>query len=198
MRARRTQAERREESEQALLVAASEILVELGYNAATFERISERAGYSSSLVTSRFGSRDGLFKAIIAFLRVRLEGYVSVALAPSASGKEKITRFSAAFMAHLEEDPLARAYYVLLAAAVANRLPQSEYFLQQHATIAARVSDFVCEGQKDGSVSNAVSPSVAALGVGCLQLGIATQLLIDPDMPLRDLRWVLERYESAL
>jgi AcrR family transcriptional regulator len=198
MRIRKTQAERREESEQALLIAASEILIELGYNAATFERISERAGYSSSLVTSRFGSRDGLFRAIIEFLRVRLEGYISAALAPSATGKEKITRFSAAFMAHLEEDSLARAYYVLLAAAVANRLPQSGYFLEQHATIAARVSDLICDGQKDGSISTAISPSLAAMGVGCLQLGIATQLLIDPDMPLKDLRWVLLRYESAL
>ena len=198
MRRRKTQAERREESEQALLVAAAQVLIENGYSAATFERISERAGYSSSLVSSRFGSRDGLFRAIIEFLRLRLEGYIDAAIAENASGKELIARYSSAFVAHLEEDPLAKAYYVLLAAAVANRLPQREYFMQQHERIARLATGLVPQGQNDGSISPNYDPAVAAIGIGCLQLGIATQLLVDEKLSLKDMRWVLHRFELAL
>jgi len=198
MRKRKTQAERREKSEQALLVAAAEILIEQGYHAATFDRISERAGYSSSLVTSRFGSRDGLFRAIIEFLRIRLESYVGAALTGTLSGKEQLTNYSTAFLAHMEEDPLAKAYYVLLAAAVANRLPQKDYFLEQHRSIATLFTSVIEQGQNDGSISPNINPSLTAIGVGCLQLGIATQLLIDDELSLRDLRSVLHRYELVL
>mgnify|MGYP000983961481 CR=1 FL=1 len=43
---RRTQAQRREESDGRLLAAAAAIIAEEGYLAATLERVGERAGFS--------------------------------------------------------------------------------------------------------------------------------------------------------
>ena len=70
---RRTQAERRDESERRLLRAAAELLVERGVKAATFENIAQRAGYSRGLVTERFGSKQGLIEALIEGLQGRLQ-----------------------------------------------------------------------------------------------------------------------------
>ena len=60
---RRTQAERRAESDEKLLLAAASLIAEEGFNAATFEKIGARAGYSRGLASQRFGSKDGLIEA---------------------------------------------------------------------------------------------------------------------------------------
>lgn len=68
---RRTQAERREASEQRLLVAAAELIAEEGFAAASLQRIGERAGYSRGLASQHFGSKDGLVSALIAAVLAR-------------------------------------------------------------------------------------------------------------------------------
>lgn len=198
MRKRKSQLERREESQQALLIAASQVLIEYGFAATTFERISERAGYSSSLVTSRFGSKDGLFRAIIDFQRARLNTYLASATTSARSGKIQLVEFSAAFLTHLEEDPLALAYYVLLAAALADRLPQRDYFLEQHSAIATQMANLVRRGQDDGCIDPGIDPELAAIGVGCLQLGIAMHLQIDGNTQLNSMKWILRQFECSL
>src|SRR3989338_11006175 len=70
-RARRTQAERRDESARNLLRAATEVIAGQGVTAATFEAIGARAGYSRGLATQKFGSKQGLIEALIAWLHAR-------------------------------------------------------------------------------------------------------------------------------
>ena len=62
---RRTQAERRDESQRRLLEAAAALIQERGMAAATFENIGVRAGYSRGLATQHFGSKQGLIEALI-------------------------------------------------------------------------------------------------------------------------------------
>ncbi|HQP20056.1 MAG TPA: helix-turn-helix domain-containing protein, partial [Phenylobacterium sp.] len=69
---RRSQAERRDESERRLIEAAAGLVVEQGIGAATFANIGERAGYSRGLVTQRFGSKQGLIEAMIERLQLRI------------------------------------------------------------------------------------------------------------------------------
>jgi AcrR family transcriptional regulator len=195
---RKTQTERRTESEQALLTAAAELLVEQGYNAATFEKISQRAGYSASLVTSRFGSRDGLFIAIIDFLRIRLEAFVDLHTKSGDSGKGQLKSFSNAFLIQLDHDPLAKAYYVLLAAAVANQLPQQRYFFEQHERIKQRLSEIILAGRQDGSVIEQVDTHQMATAIGCFHLGIAMQLQLDQTMSAFEIGLGLQLLEDAL
>ncbi len=57
---RRTQVERRNESEESLLEAAAELVAELGVERASLARIGERAGTSRGLPTHHFGSKDAL------------------------------------------------------------------------------------------------------------------------------------------
>ncbi len=65
-RVRRTQADRREDSERGLVSAAISVTAERGVSAATFEAIGQRGGYSRSLVTRRFDSKQGLIDAVSA------------------------------------------------------------------------------------------------------------------------------------
>jgi AcrR family transcriptional regulator len=62
---RRTQAQRRAESDDRLLSAAAEIIAGEGYLALTLERVGERAGFSRGLASRKYGSKDGLIEALI-------------------------------------------------------------------------------------------------------------------------------------
>ena len=192
-RQRRTQAERRQESQQGLIEAAAAVLIEQGYQAATFERISERAGYSASLVTSRFGSKDGLFVAIIEFLRVRLEAYFIKGSAMVAAGESRIGAVVEGFLSHLEEDPFAKAYYILLAAAIANHMPEQRHFIAMHDRMKARLADIVCAEQQDGAVPPELDPAIFGQMIGFFQLGIAMQYQLDPATDIARIRKVLQQ-----
>ena len=60
-----SQAERTALSDRRMIEAAVELIVERGIEKATLKDIGERAGYSRGLATYRFGSKAGLFRAVI-------------------------------------------------------------------------------------------------------------------------------------
>ena len=71
--ARRTQAERVEESTRRLLDAALELVAEQGFERTTAAEIGQRAGYSRNMVRDRFGGKDQLLEALLEReLRARL------------------------------------------------------------------------------------------------------------------------------
>ena len=66
---RRTQAERRSESEEAVLQAAAELIAQYGVERASLARIGLQAGVSRGLPTHHFGSKD----ALVARLALRVQ-----------------------------------------------------------------------------------------------------------------------------
>src|ERR1039457_5987046 len=62
--ARRTQHERRDQAEAALLNAAAELAVEHGVRSLTLARVGERAGSSRGIVTHHFGSKQALLERL--------------------------------------------------------------------------------------------------------------------------------------
>ena len=109
VKARRSQAQRRDESERRLLAAAAELVVERGMGAATFENIGARAGYSRGLVTQRFGSKRGLIEALIADLQGRLGGLLEDRRVEELNGLEAVLAYVDVFLAALDRDSELRA-----------------------------------------------------------------------------------------
>lgn len=62
---RRTQAERTAESNDRMISAAIELLLEKGTAGTTLNDVGTVAGYSRGLVSHRFGTRDKLFQAVL-------------------------------------------------------------------------------------------------------------------------------------
>lgn len=182
-RERRSQAERRALSEHGLLIAAAETIVDEGFAAATFDRISQRAGYSRGLVTQRFGSRDGLFVALIAFLSDRMKAHHQAAMDSHAEG-DALSAYVSSFLQRLADDRSARAYFVLLAAAIANRLPQARHFFEHHERVKAELAAMIHERQLRQSLDPGLDPVVAATAIGALLMGIAMQLLLEPGLDI--------------
>lgn len=189
-RARRTQADRREESERALLEAAIALVVESGVGALTFDAIGQKAGFSRGLAGLRFGSKQGLIEAVILYLVAQTDATNQKIPVEEMSGLDVI--FSSV---RLGIDDLkraaqgeTRAYFMLLAAAVGAGSSELEVFAVQHAHAKSRLEGLVRKGQSDGSIRADADPPAVALMVATLLLGVSLQFIVDPSMDLDSLR----------
>ncbi|MGE4323414.1 MAG: TetR/AcrR family transcriptional regulator [Sphingobium sp.] len=188
VRQRRTQTERREESERRLLTAAAEIIATEGFAAASFDRIGQAAGYSRGLASQKFGSKDGLVEAVIDFVQIRMDAATTKALQAATTPVEEVLAYVEATLMQIEQDYLARSYFVMMAAAIANRLPIQSAFLAQHDLFRLKVRRIIERGLADGSVRQGIDADAAAISVGGMTLGIATQLLLDPKLDMAAVR----------
>jgi AcrR family transcriptional regulator len=62
---RRTRAEARDDNRRAILTAARELIVEVGYNNAQLDEIADRAGLTKGAIYSIFGSKLDLLRALV-------------------------------------------------------------------------------------------------------------------------------------
>jgi AcrR family transcriptional regulator len=187
-RPRRSQAERRDQSERLLLAAAAELIDERGVGAATFENIGQRAGYSRGLATQKFGSKQGLIEALIAQLQGRLEDQLSARDIDALPALDAVLAFVDVFLRNLAEDGEARAYFILMAGAISGLSDQRAPFAEVHVGVERKLEALVLRGQQEGSIRREVDADAAALMIGSLLLGLSMQLLIDPKMDLAPIR----------
>jgi AcrR family transcriptional regulator len=171
-RVRRTQAERREDSERGLVRAAISVTAEHGVSAATFEAIGQRGGYSRSLVTRRFGSKQGLIDAVISYLHDRRTLLAAELGIDQMPGLDALLADTDLYLRSLSEKGELKAYFMLLSAAVADASSLRTAFAASH----------------EGCIRPDLDADAAALMVGSLQLGLSMQLLVDPTMNLDPIR----------
>lgn len=185
---RRSQAERRDQSEQALLIAAAEVIGRDGVNAATFEAIGKLAGYSRGLVTARFGSKDGLVRALVDFLSAQLAARFEERISSERSPLACLLAFNDVMLSEVESDPLLRAYFVMMAGAVGNRSALQEAFLATHDGVRDDLRGLIEAGQAAGEMDPHLDANTVALSIGSLHLGISVELLLDPALDMAAMR----------
>ncbi len=186
--ARRTQAERREESGRDLLQAAIRVVADEGVSAATFEAIGRRAGKSRGLVTQRFGSKQALIEAVIQHLHDRQEQMLSELGIDAMPGFEAVLTYVDRYLQDLSRQGEGRAYFMLLASAVAEATELRAAFAAEHERIERRLEALVRRGQDEGDIRREIDPDAAALMIGSLLLGLSMQILVDPQMDLDPIR----------
>ncbi|MEC3909501.1 TetR/AcrR family transcriptional regulator [Sphingobium sp. CR2-8] len=74
---RRTQEERRQESQARILEAAKELLVERGYDRFSLQHVGQAAGCSYELINHYFGNKDGLLQALAKNILATFSGNMS-------------------------------------------------------------------------------------------------------------------------
>lgn len=185
---RQTQVERRAESEQRLLTAAAELIATEGFAAASLERIGAGAGYSRGLASQRFGSKDGLVTAVIDAVIERNTQLMAARTVPAASPLDDIIAYADVILLQMEADVFIRAYWVMMASAIANRLPIQAAFLAEHDKVKQRLSGLIVQGQATGEIDPAVDADAAALSIGSTLLGIGIECLLDPALDIPRVR----------
>jgi AcrR family transcriptional regulator len=185
---RRTQAERRDESERGLVKAAIAVVFEEGVSAATFEAIGQRGGYSRGLVGQRFGSKLGLIEAVIAYLHDEKETLATGPGIDSLPGLEALLTHVDLYLQRLSNLGELGAYFRLLAWAVADISAFRSAFAAAHDHVRERFEAWIMRGQAEGDIRPDLDPTAAALMVGSQLLGLSIQVLIDPAMDIDPVR----------
>jgi AcrR family transcriptional regulator len=187
VRPRRTQIERRQESERALLAAAAEIIAERGITGASLASISERAGTSRGLPTHHFGTKDALISQVAHSTQDRIVAETEAALQRAhrdVNDMSALDLVRATVDTYLEmfEQPTAdeRALIVMWGATF-----PSESSLEGMVKADQRANDgwavLIAQGQEEGSIRSDTDPHVAAVVLQGLLRGIAAILLTAPD-----------------
>lgn len=186
---RMTQAERRDRSERELIAAAIKVVAEQGVSAATFDMIGREAGFSRGLVTQRFGSKDGLIRALISHLHEWQADILDAGHVEEMDGLTALIAFVQLHTDHLRESQEGDAYFMLLAGAVADRLDTRAAFAESHEVERALIRAIIRRGQASGHIRPDIDADAEALLAGCSLLGIRMQNMIDPEFdaaPVRD------------
>ena len=183
-RPRLTQAERRDVSERLLVEATLAVVAARGVGAATFDAIGQAAGYSRGLATQRFGSKQGLIDAVIAYLHARRDEVLDADHVSEMSPLEAVLYYADSHLRLLDQDVSGRAYFMLMAGAVADASSLQAAFAASHERVRLWLADRVRAGQAAGQIRGGIDPDGAALMVGSLLLGVSIQWLADPATPL--------------
>jgi len=187
-RIRRTQAERRSESERALLDATIEVIAREGVGAVTFEALGKTGGFSRGLATSHFGSKANLIEAVLRNLHGRQEQLLQDHGLDARPGLDAVLAYADLCLSQMADSKEARAYFMLLSSSVAEANEWRPAFAETHAVVKDRLERWIVRGQADGQVRREVDSSGTAMMVGCLMFGISMQLLVDPEIEFTALR----------
>ena len=182
--ARRTQAERRAETERRLLAAAAELVDAEGVGALTLAAVGIRAGYSRGIVTHHFGSRGALMETLIGSLQDLVP-----AAPPNLSGIDRVIAQIDLYLKTLQDNPRdTRVFSMLWAEAAAGETDLRPVFADRDADFRASFARSLDAAVIDGSLRPIDTEAVAAWIVGQLR-GIALQRVLTPnDLDIAALR----------
>ncbi len=205
LRDRRTQAERRSESERALLGAAAEVIAERGITGASLTVIGERAGTSRGLPTHHFGSKD----ALVARVAGQAQDLVRAAMAEALERSNRRGDLTALELVRLLVDtylelfehptPDQRALLVLWGATFPS---DSSIDGMRDADTRAYEgwAGHIADGQRDGSIRADIDAAASAVILHGMLRGVAAVLVTESqytDMTSVR-RWVDAWIERAL
>lgn len=173
---RRTQAQRREAAESALLAAAAETIVEAGVAGLTFARVGARAGYSRGIVTHHFGSKRGLLEAVARWAQT---GF-GTAVEDVPRGLDRLLLHVDRYLAGLGEDDPAWYAYMVLWVGAATDPELAPIMRERDEYFRADLRSDVSAGITTGAVRPDVDPDATAVALVGQLRGIGLQRLVDP------------------
>jgi AcrR family transcriptional regulator len=176
---RRSQRQRRDQAEEALLDAAARLFARRGVDRTSLADISQEAGYSPRLITHHFGSKAALADRLI---RRNLHEFLFVADASDAGHElEALVAVVEAYFAWMTRNEEARAYFVLCSAGLTEDAELRPVFVSIDATFRAGLQTIVRAGQRSQTISSDVDPEGVATALVGMMRGIGTQFLVNPD-----------------
>lgn len=174
---RRTQQERRDQAEAALLTAAAELVVEHGVRSLTLARVGERAGYSRGIVTHHFGAKQALVERLA---HATQAGFVP-GLEDLPPGLDRLLRLIDGYVGELGRIGVFNRAFLLLWAEAATQPELASIFRERDAAFRADLREDVEAGIADGTIDPGADPAEVAVAVVGQLRGIALQRLLDPE-----------------
>ena len=172
---RRTQQERRAQTERKVVAAATALVAEHGSRALTLAEVGAAAGYSRGIVSHHFGNRENLLRAVMR------DAQAFTLPEPGESAGVWLAQTVRAYLRNVtSRRPAARAFLQMWAEAIAADPVLRPLYAQHDASFRRLLADKVREGIRDGSVRADADPEAMAVSLIGLLRGIALQLISTP------------------
>ncbi len=144
-RARRTQTERRAETERRLLEATMTIIAEHGVHAVTAAAVGEAAGYSRGIVHHQFGTRQALLTVVAKTVQSRFDPNPD-----KRDGREHVLTLVARYLTSLRSEPQdIRVFLRLMTAAISGEEPGLQaVFVQRDEHFRQHVAEALADGER--------------------------------------------------
>lgn len=174
--------ERRADSNQRIIQAAMELFAEKGYQRTTLIQIGQRAGFTGTLVSNRFGSKERVLRAVLAQILNRFEGREDAPTPPDKNVAGHLSRFVAMYLNDVaEQGARIQALYVLMGEAL-GALPEiSEEIVKVNTVFREEISGILQVGIENGEFNKNLDADLSATMIVGLLRGIAMQFLTEPD-----------------
>jgi AcrR family transcriptional regulator len=173
---RRTQQERRDQAEAALLAAAAELVVEQGVRSLTLASVGQRAGYSRGIVTHHFGGKQALVERLA---RATQAGFVP-GLGDLPPGLDRLLRLVDGYLGELSRLGVFNQAFLLLWAEAATQPDLAVIFRERDDAFRADLRADVEAGIAEGVIDPGLRPDDVAVAIVGQLRGIALQRLLDP------------------
>jgi AcrR family transcriptional regulator len=164
-----------------LLQAALDLISERGFRATSFAAIAERAGYSPSMVSHRFGSKEGLLSELVRRMVQGWETHVREPALERRTGSAALLVTSRAHRHALEqESPTTRALYLLFVEALTDSPELQKDFAQLDQRLRRSTERMLRAAVEAGTARADLDVNAhAALFLAALR-GITLQWMMDP------------------
>lgn len=176
---RRTQRERTAESTQRLITAAIELIAEKGFARTSTAEISERAGYSRSMVQFRYGTKEALLETL---LRDEYETRLLLDTSGGSTGLERILRqIDRLHDEALANPELMRGFFALCFESFGPVPSLSDWINDWLARYDAVTTSALEAGRADGSIRPEIDPRAEASAFVASGLGYAFRWMVSAE-----------------
>ena len=184
--ARRTQVERRQESERALVAAAAEVIAERGVNGASLAVIGDRAGTSRGLPTHHFGSKDVLVARVATSAQDRLREVMRAAVDRSGrgddmAGLDRVRVCIEAYLGLFDHPTSEDRVLIVMWGSTFPAASSIQGMLEADRRSYGGWADLIERGQRDGSIRSGVDAAASAVILHGMLRGVAALLLTESD-----------------
>ena len=194
---RRTQAERTELSDKLIMRAAVRLIAKQGYFRTTLAQIGADAGYSGALISYRYGSKQGLLRALMHRIINRFWDDQLHPAIEKRPGLEALYTWADVYLNELSaRESRLRALYVLMGEALGPVPEIRKVFAEINVSMRALVEGCIKRGIEDGTIHRKIDPVNEAATCVAMVRGIAMQWLIDPGC--FDLKTVREHVKATI
>ena len=177
---RRTQEDRRVESDRRILRAATRLIARNGSAGTSMAEIGLAAGYSRGLPAERFGTKDSLLRSVVA----RIEEAFQARLAAELGDKIGLPAVEARIAAHLDGAMTGadgvRALYLLYMESLTVAPDLHQQIAQMGHDNRDGFADHLRDARHRGEIDGDIDPTALATVILGAIRGIITQWVIDP------------------
>ncbi|GEM_PF-5660407 len=172
---RKSQSQRKIESEEKLFSALISMINREGIKAVTCASLGKEAGLSRGMANQRLGNRQEMFEQLVERLGAEQLASLEQRGVQALQGYDALVEYIDLHFDSVLNNPGYQAYFVVVAGSVADAPLLKPCVQPAHGFVRQLLSEFITRGQHEGELREEIDPDLHAGILGSYLLGVAIQ-----------------------